>query len=203
MTLHHSVICSVLCDDVSPFCSLLFLVMTFHHSVVCSVLCDAEQTTEWWNVITKNRTNYRMVKRHHKEQNKLQNGEASSQRTEQTTEWWNVIAKNRTNYRLVKLHHKEQNILFCFSIVMKYKQSVMSSFFCSEVSESFYLFLVLKHHQFVIIFLFFVLFFKLSPIHISVVIFPFADICIGDNLKNNTKNRNIITNWWCFSTRKR
>ena len=31
--------------------------------------------------------NYRMVKRHHKEQNKLQNGEASSERTEQTTEW--------------------------------------------------------------------------------------------------------------------
>ena len=22
-----------------------------------------------------------------------------------------------------------------------------------------------------------------------------TDICIGDNLKNNTKNRNIITNW--------
>ena len=35
----------------------------------------------------KNRTNYRMVKRHQKEQNKLQNGERSSQRTEQITEW--------------------------------------------------------------------------------------------------------------------
>jgi hypothetical protein len=28
-----------------------------------------------------------MVKRHHKEQSKLQNGETSSQRTEQITEW--------------------------------------------------------------------------------------------------------------------
>ena len=30
---------------------------------------------------------HRMVKRHHKEQNKLPNGEASSQSTEQITEW--------------------------------------------------------------------------------------------------------------------